>query len=140
MIICGVVRMLADATIIIIIIKNIFLFLEHLIFVGSIKCLFGGHNSCNAMKSDVVSSWSLQPSSCCNSARQGIVPCNVCPHDMGSENCRIYQQLHGCHACDRPGCWRLSADCPFIAVFQVRGSSVRTHCLETRCHIFDKST
>ena len=39
-------------------------------------------------------------------------PCELCDRQC-PEACKVQQRVHGCHACDRIGCWKRSGACPF---------------------------
>jgi hypothetical protein len=39
-------------------------------------------------------------------------PCELCDRQC-PEACKVQQRVHGCHACDRIGCWKRSRACPF---------------------------
>ena len=39
--------------------------------------------------------------------------CQVCPPERTAEGCIEFQREHGCHACDRIGCWHANPRCLF---------------------------
>ena len=39
--------------------------------------------------------------------------CQICPPDRTAEGCVEFQRLHGCHACDRRGCWHANPSCRY---------------------------
>ena len=39
--------------------------------------------------------------------------CQICPSDRTAEDCVQFQRIHGCHACDRRGCWHANPRCAF---------------------------
>ena len=40
--------------------------------------------------------------------------CSICPPHFTDGGCVEFQAAHGCHACDRRGCWRANLSCPFF--------------------------
>ena len=45
-------------------------------------------------------------------------PCQICPPERTAEECREFQRMHGCHGCDRQGCWHASSSCLFYKRFR----------------------
>ena len=39
--------------------------------------------------------------------------CEQCGFDKDSSQCHAFQREHGCHACDKKGCWTSSSTCVF---------------------------
>ena len=39
--------------------------------------------------------------------------CSLCFNEEGSIQCMQFQQVHGCHACDRQQCWSFNLQCPY---------------------------
>jgi hypothetical protein len=39
-------------------------------------------------------------------AMPAVMPCHICPPRHTAGDCEGFQRLHGCHACDRTGCWQ----------------------------------
>ena len=39
--------------------------------------------------------------------------CQICPSDRTADDCVQFQRSHGCHACDRRGCWHANPRCAF---------------------------
>ena len=42
-----------------------------------------------------------------------FMPCDICPPERTAEDCAEFQRVHGCHACDRRGCWDANSLCSF---------------------------
>jgi len=47
-----------------------------------------------------------------------MAPCRICPPQHTERECILFQRAHGCHACDRKGCWTASPECPFLHRFR----------------------
>ena len=43
-----------------------------------------------------------------------FMPCPICPPNRTDEECVEFQRTHGCHACDRIGCWNANPSCRFF--------------------------
>ena len=46
-------------------------------------------------------------------AMPAFMRCQVCPPERTAEGCMEFQRQHGCHACDRRGCWHANPLCLF---------------------------
>jgi hypothetical protein len=46
-------------------------------------------------------------------AMPAFMPCQICPPRRTAGGCVDFQRVHGCHACDRTGCWQANPSCRF---------------------------
>ena len=46
-------------------------------------------------------------------AMPAFMPCEICPPQRTVGDCEDFQRVHGCHACDRNGCWHTKPSCRF---------------------------
>jgi len=46
-------------------------------------------------------------------AMPAFMPCQICPPQRTVGDCEDFQRVHGCHACDRKGCWHTKPSCRF---------------------------